>query len=268
MLFRSVHAQRHGTTAAWLIDALALVCGHLDEPGGLMWPQAAAFAANTEGPPGRGRGIVTGRHHSRVSGAPEVFGELPITALAEEIDTPGPGQVRALITVGSNPVLSAPGGDRLAESLGQLDFMVSLDIYLNETTRHADVILPGLSPLEDSHYDVAFPQLSDRNHARYSAPVLAAPASQPPEWRNLLRLAAIVQGLGAQTDLDALDDQWLRDDLQRRAPAHAEALMAALTPRRGPERLLDLALRSGPHGDRFGERPDGLTLDQIGRAHV
>ena len=258
-----VHTQRHGTTAAWLIDALNLVTGHLDQPGGLMWPLAAAFAANTEGRPGQGRGISTGRHASRVSGAPEVFGELPMTLLAEEITTPGPGQVKALITVGSNPVLSSPGGPALAEALDGLDFMVSLDIYLNETTRHADVILPARSPLEDSHYDVAFPQLSDRNHARFSPAVLPPADGQPPEWRQLLRLQAIVTGLGADTDLDALDDRLLADDLRRRAPEHADALIAALAPRRGPERLLDLALRGGPWGDRFGQRPDGLSLARL-----
>ncbi|MBQ0931409.1 molybdopterin-dependent oxidoreductase [Ideonella sp. 4Y16] len=262
-----VHTQRWGTTCAWLIDALNLVTGHLDEPGGAMWPRAAAFAANTEGRPGQGRGIVTGRHVSRVSGAPEVFGELPMTCLAEEIATPGPGQVRALITAGTNPVLSAPGGPRLADALDGLEFMVSLDIYLNETSRHADVILPGRSPLEDGHYDVAFPQLSDRNHARYSPAVLPADdAAHPPEWRLLLRLAALVSGQGRDADLDALDDALLAEDLRRRAPQHAEALMAALSPRRGPERLLDLALRAGPYGDAFGQRPGGLSLDRVAAA--
>lgn len=110
-----------------------------------------------------------------MSGAPEVFGELPITCLAEEIETPGQDQIRALITVASNPVLSSPNGARLSKALDQLDFMVSMDIYLNETSRHADVILPGVSPLEDMHYDVAFPQFSWRNHARYSQPVFASP---------------------------------------------------------------------------------------------
>jgi anaerobic selenocysteine-containing dehydrogenase len=152
-----------------------------------MFPQAAAFADNTMGAPGRGRGVVTGRHASRVSGAPEVWGELPMTCLAEEIETPGPGQVKALITVASNPVLSAPGGPRIAAALDRLDFMLSLDIYVNETTRHADVILPGQSPLEHSHYDIAFPQLSFRNHARFSEPVFDPAPGHLPEWQQLLR---------------------------------------------------------------------------------
>ncbi|NUQ48254.1 MAG: molybdopterin-dependent oxidoreductase, partial [Phycisphaerae bacterium] len=124
-------------------------------------------------------GIATGRHASRVRGAPEVYGELPMACLAEEIETPGAGQVRALITVASNPVLSAPNGPRIARALEQLEFMVSVDVYLNETTRHADVVLPGLSPLHEPHYDIAFPQLSWRNQARYSAAVFAPTADRP-----------------------------------------------------------------------------------------
>src|SRR5262249_36050017 len=107
-----------------------------------------------------------------VSAASEVMGEFPISCLAEEIETPGAGQVKALISVASNAALSSPHGTRLSAALEQLEFMVSLDVYLNETTRHADVILPGNSPLEEMHYAVAFPQLPYRNQARYSAPVL------------------------------------------------------------------------------------------------
>lgn len=255
--------QAFGTLSSWLIDVLNVLTGHLDEPGGAMFPKAAAFAANTQGAPGRGRGIATGRHASRVSGAPEVFGELPMTCLAEEIETPGPGQVRALVTVACNPVLSAPGGPRLAAALDTLDFMVSLDIYLNETTRHAHVVLPAPSPLEDSHYDVAFPQLSFRNHARYSAPVFEPPAGQPPEWQTLLRIGAIAQGLGARADVLALDDQIVEAEVRKLAGDNAPLVLKALGTRKGPERLLDLALRGGPYGDGFGLKPDGLNLDKV-----
>jgi anaerobic selenocysteine-containing dehydrogenase len=255
--------QRHGTVASWLIDVLNALTGHLDEPGGAMWPRAAAFAQNTQGPAGRGRGISVGRHHSRVSAAPEVFGELPITVLSEEIETPGQGQIRALISIAGNPVLSMPGGPRLAQALDTLDFMVSVDIYVNETTRHADVILPGRSALEDSHYDVAFPQLSDRNHARFSKPVFDAAPEHLPEWQTLLKLAAIARGQGAQADPVAIDDELVREQVGKLAGAQAAAVLQALGPRKGPERLLDLALRSGPYGDGFGSRPDGLTLDRV-----
>ncbi|WLI88192.1 molybdopterin-dependent oxidoreductase [Massilia sp. R2A-15] len=255
--------QEFGTLASWLIDLINVLTGHLDEEGGAMFPKAAAFAANTRGKPGAGRGVTTGRYASRVSGAPEVAGELPLTCLAEEIDTPGAGQVKALITIAGNPVLSAPNGPRLAAALDQLDFMVSLDIYLNETTRHADVILPGPAPLEDAHYDVSFTQLSHRNHARYSPPVLPRAAGTPDVWESMLRIGAIAQGLGARVDIDAIDDAALEEELRRSAGDAAGAIMAALAPRRGVQRMLDLALRSGPYGDQFGRNPGGLTLAAI-----
>ncbi|MFC5521384.1 molybdopterin oxidoreductase family protein [Polaromonas jejuensis] len=255
--------QAYGTLASWLIDVLNALTGHLDEPGGAMLPKAAAFASNTAGQPGNGRGITTGRHNSRVSGAPEVFGELPMTCLAEEIETPGEGQVRALITVASNPVLSSPNGARLARALDSLDFMVSMDVYLNETTRHADVILPGLSPLEDMHYDVAFPQFSWRNHARYSAPVFEAPAGQPSEWETLLKLAAIVQGKGAAADAKRIDDENFAEDAKKLFGEHAQAVIDATRGLSGPDRLLELALRTGPYGDQFGRKAEGLTLAKV-----
>jgi anaerobic selenocysteine-containing dehydrogenase len=198
-----------------------------------------------------------------VSGAPEVYGELPMTCLGEEIETPGEGQIRALITVATNPVLSSPNGPRLAKALDTLDFMVSMDIYLNETTRHADVILPGVSPLEDMHYDVAFPQLSWRNHARYSPPVLPRAAGEPEEWQTLLKLAAIAQGKGAQADASALDDAQFAEDAQRMFGARADAVIAATAAYKGPQRGLEVALRTGPYGDGFGTRPDGLTLAKV-----
>jgi anaerobic selenocysteine-containing dehydrogenase len=198
-----------------------------------------------------------------VSGAPEVWGELPMTCLAEEIETPGAGQVRALITVASNPVLSAPGGPRIARALDRLEFMVSLDVYLNETSCHADVILPGQSPLEHSHYDVAFPQFSYRNHARFSEAVFEPAPGHPPEWQQLLRLAAVARGMGAGADVLALDDELVAADVRKIAGDHTPFVMQAVEGLRGPERLLELALRSGPHGDGFGLRPGGLTLAKL-----
>jgi anaerobic selenocysteine-containing dehydrogenase len=251
--------QEYGTLASWLIDVINALTGHLDTPGGAMFPKAAAFAANTLGTPGRGKGISTGRRTSRVSRAPEVFGELPMGCLAEEIETPGDGQIKALISIASNPVLSAPNGPRLAAAFEQLDFMISVDVYLNETTRHADVILPGLSPLEESHYDVAFPQLAYRNAVRYSPPVFAA--ERPAEWQILLRLIAIATGRAI--DVRQLDDELTASDIQRVAGPQTEHVMRALGDTCGPERLLDLALRGGPYGDRFGFVPDGLTLAKV-----
>ena len=255
--------QRFGSVANWLIEVLNVLTGHLDAEGGTLFPKAAAFAVNTLGPAGRGRGIVTGRHASRVSGAPEVFGELPMVCLAEEIETPGAGQVRALVTIASNPVLSAPNGPRLAAALDRLDFMVSVDAYVNETTRHAHLILPAASHFADIHLDVAFSQLAYRNVARASRPVLARPAGEPAEWEILLRLAAIAGGRGAHTDLAAYDDELTATDVRKLAGEHTEAVLRAVSRWRGPERLVDLGLRAGPYGDAFGLRPGGLTLQGL-----
>jgi anaerobic selenocysteine-containing dehydrogenase len=242
---------------------LSILTGHFDEPGGAMFPKAAALQSNTFPKPGTSKGVVTGRRKSRVSGAPEVLGEFPMSCLAEEIQTPGDGQIKALITVASNPALSSPNGERLSAAMDELEFMVSLDIYLNETSRHADVILPGTSPLEDSHYDVAFSQLSYRNHARYSQPVFPRVADRPEEWQVLLRLVGIIQGKGAAADTNQIDDELLMDDLRRTAGPFADHIFKASSKRQGVERLLDIGLRAGPYGDQFGMKPDGLNLEKV-----
>jgi anaerobic selenocysteine-containing dehydrogenase len=260
--------QEFGTLASWLVDVINVVTGNLDRPGGVMFPLAAAFAQY--GGSGVGRGVQTGRRRSRVRGAPEVMGEFPCSCLAEEIETPGRGQIRALFTVAGNPVLSTPNGNRLDAAVRKLDFMVSLDIYLNETTRHADVILPGVSPLENSHYDTAFPAFGYRNAVRYSPPIFSTPSDQPAEWQTLLRLAAIVSPDARGASVEDLDEFVLATNLQRylRPPSKAEGrdeaeIRAALAGRVGPERLLDLALRAGPYGDGFGAEPEGLSLDRL-----
>jgi anaerobic selenocysteine-containing dehydrogenase len=255
--------QEYGTLCNWLIDLLNILTGHFDEPGGAMFPKAAALQSNTMGNAGSGKGIATGRRKSRVSGAPEVLGEFPMSCLAEEIQTPGEGQVKALITVASNPALSSPNGERLSAAMDKLEFMVSMDIYVNETSRHADVILPGTSPLEDSHYDVAFSQLSYRNQARYSHPVFPRAVERPEEWQVILRLIGIIQGKGAAADINEIDDGLLMDDLRHTAGPFADHIFKAGSQRRGVERLLDLGLRAGPYGDQFGMKPDGLNLEKV-----
>jgi anaerobic selenocysteine-containing dehydrogenase len=198
-----------------------------------------------------------------VSGAPEVYGELPITCLAEEIETPGDGQVRAAIVIAGNPVLSAPNGPRIAAALARLELMISFDIYLNETSRHAHVILPAFSSLAEPHFDVAFPQLAWRNVARYSPAVTAPPAGHPAEWEMLVRLIGIVRGKGAATDIGALDDELTADDVKRTVGPLAPHVLAQVATMRGPDRLFELALRGGPYGDLFGGRPGGITLDAV-----
>lgn len=263
--------QEFGTATSWLIDVCNVLTGNLDRPGGVMFPKAAAFASNTYGPPGQGSGVRVGRRRSRVRNAPEVMGEFPVGCLAEEIETPGEGQVRALFVVAGNPVLSTPDGARLGRALAQLDLMVSLDIYLNETSRYAHVILPGLSPLEQPHYDAIFPQFGYRNAVRFSSPVFPPAAERPTEWQTLLRLTGILTGQGASADLEALDDFVAMTQIQKtvddpHSPAYGRTsaeILEALAPRRGPERLLDLSLRTGPYGDGFGALPDGLTLSRL-----
>jgi anaerobic selenocysteine-containing dehydrogenase len=149
--------------------------------------------------------------------------------------------------------------------------MVSVDIYLNETTRHANVVLPGTSPLEQSHYPIAFTQLAVRNFARYSPAIFDVPEGQMPEWRTLLRLAGIASGQGAASDIDGLDDFVFEQQLQKalsseHSPIHgrdADDIRRQLSRWTGPERLLDLNLRTGPYGDAFGANPGGLTLATV-----
>jgi anaerobic selenocysteine-containing dehydrogenase len=261
--------QEFGTHASWLVDVLNVLTGNLDREGGAMFTRAAAGQKNSSGPGSGGRGIRFGRFASRVRGLPEYYGELPVAALAEEIDTPGEGQVRVLVTVAGNPVVSTPNSGRLERAIDGLDFMLSIDIYVNETTRHADVILPAPEPLEKSHYDLALYQLAARNVANFSPAVLDREA--PAEWEVFMRLAGIVAGQGPNGDVAAFDDMVIQSLIQREVGAEgsrvfgrdAAELMEALEPRRGPERVLDFMLRVGPYGDGFGEHPDGLTLDAL-----
>jgi len=151
--------QEFGTLASWLVDVINALTGNLDREGGAMFPTPAAGSPNTSGTPGVGRGAQFGRRRSRTHDFPEHFGEFPVAHLADEILTPGEGRVRALITIAGNPAASTPDAGRLSGALEELDFMVAVDIYLNQTTRHADVVLPGQSTLTRGHYDVAFATL-------------------------------------------------------------------------------------------------------------
>jgi anaerobic selenocysteine-containing dehydrogenase len=205
---------------------------------------------------------------------PEFFGELPVVCLAEEIETPGEGQVRALITVAGNPALSTPDGGRLDSALASLDFMVSLDIYVNETTRHADVILPPESELARGHYDLALYSLAIRNVANYSPPLLELEPHEVPEWRTMLRLAGVLQGLGPDADVDALDDFVVSGLVQKAVTRPGSSfegrdpdeVMKILGVRRGPERVLDFMLRTGPYNlslDVLEEHPHGVDLGPL-----
>lgn len=263
--------QDFATLTSWLLDIVNTATGNLDRPGGAMFSRAAAMGFNSTGKPGVGKGTDYATFHSRVRNLPGAYDQLPTVCLAEEIETPGEGQVRGLITIAGNPVLSAPDGDRLSAAFDSLDFMVSVDMYVNETTRHADVILPVPSALERSHYDVAYYQFSLRNIANYSAPVLVCPDDMLAEWRTLLTITGILQGRGPAPDTDVIDTELagllaMFATSDEYSPIHGQdtsEIMAQLEPWTGPQRILDLGLRAGPYGDGFGKNPDGLTLEKL-----
>jgi anaerobic selenocysteine-containing dehydrogenase len=266
--------QAFGTIASWLVDVLNVLTGNLDRPGGAMFPKPAAGAPNTLGAPRHGRETRIGRWRSRVRGLPETFGELPVACLAEEIGTPGEGQVRALITVAGNPALSAPNSGHLQRALGSLEFMVCVDFYVNETTRHADVILPPPSPLARGHYDLGFYLFSLRNVANYSPPSLPLEPGQLDEWQILCKLALAAQGLGPDADPALADDAAIRVLVDQAvgdpsSPFHqrqTDDVLAELAPRTGPERILDFMLRAGPYRltlDTLLEHPHGVDLGPL-----
>ncbi|MEV7400569.1 molybdopterin oxidoreductase family protein [Streptomyces sp. NPDC091267] len=259
----------HGTLASWLVDVLNILTGNLDRPGGALFPLSATARAPRPAAPGKG--FALGRWTSRVSGHPETKGELPISALAEEIGTPGEGRIRALIVLAANPVLSAPDGDRLDRALADgLDFMVSVDPYLNETSRHADVVLPPPPPSQSAHFDFAFNTLAVRNQVRYTRPAVPLDADRMDESEILARLVLAVSGMHgadpAAVDAMIIDRALGKTVADPRSPVHGRSpaeLAAALTGGTGPERRLDLMLRLGPYGEGFGADPDGLTLDRL-----
>lgn len=247
--------QRFGTLASWLVDVLNTITGNLDRPGGVLFPKAAAGQPNTR--PGPRKPFRHGRWHSRVQGLPEVMGELPMATFADELLTPGEGRPRALLTVCGNPCVSAPNAARIDEALAGVDFMVSIDVYLNETTRHADVILPGPTPLERPHYDLLLYQYSVRNIARWSEAPL--PTEMPQEWETMLRLTGILMRLGPDADVAALDDGLAAQV----ASLNGTGPEPGLT---GPQRLLDILLKAGPYTLTFADvaaAPHGLDLGPL-----
>ncbi|WP_328870273.1 molybdopterin oxidoreductase family protein [Streptomyces sp. NBC_00287] len=260
----------HGTLASWLVDVLNILTGNLDRPGGALFPQAATD--KTPRPAGPGHGFQLGRWHSRVSGHPEAKGELPLSSLAEEIDTATDRAepIRALIAVGANPVLSAPDGDRLDKALDSLDFMVSVDPYLNETSRHATVVLPPPPPSQSPHHDFAFNTLAVRNQVRYTRAAVPLEPGRMAETEIMARLVLAASGMHG-ADPSAVDqmvvDQTLGKAVKEpHSPVHGRdprELAAQLGGDTGPERRLDMMLRLGPYGDGFGVRLDGLTLDKL-----
>ena len=263
--------QEFGTLASWLVDVVNILTGNFDRPGGAMFSNPVAWSLTSLHPPDQPPGFEFGRWKSRVRGAPEVLGQFPVSCLAEEIATPGEGQIRALITIAGNPVISAPDAGKLDAALPQLDCMVSVDNYLNETTRHADVILPGLSPFEQPHYDELLWAWAVRNAANYSGAIFPPEPGRLAEWETLLKLAAVISGAKpAEVDPHVLDDLYFgglvgvvaANEKSRIAGRDANEIVA-MTDGNGPDRLLDFSIRSGPFGDLYGRNPDGLTLAKV-----
>lgn len=268
-----VNTVEFGATNAWLVNALSIITGNFDKRGGDMFTTPAAGSATTRGTAGKGKGFQTGRGHSRVSNKPEVLGEYPVAVLAEEILTPGENQIRAAITVAGNPILSTPHSVQLDKAFADLEFMVSIDIYLNETTRHANVILPPPSALEKDHYDIGLYAYAVRNIANYSEPVLQKDADTPDEWEILVKMGAILQGLGTDVDPAVMDDQTINAAVSSAVAnssstisgRDAAEILAMLNKdgRRGTARMLDFMLQTGPYGAAFGANPSGISLDVL-----
>ncbi|HHH11092.1 MAG TPA: molybdopterin oxidoreductase family protein, partial [Sorangium sp.] len=240
-----VCTQRFGGLNGWLINALNIVTGNLDREGGVMLTTPAADLVALAGRLGEQGHFDKGR--SRVHELPEFGGEYPAATLADEITTAGDGRIRALITIAGNPVLSTPNGAKLERALPKLAFMASVDLYRNETTRHANLIFPATAQLEQGHYDLAFHALAVRNTAKYSPPLFQPPAGALHDWQILLQLATriikkrggVLAGLGGSAAALALS-------------------------RLGADGALDLMLRTGPYGAGAGFGPDaGLSLSSL-----
>jgi len=268
-----VNTVAFGTVNAWLIDAINVISGNIDRRGGAMFTLPVAGGPLARPASGKGQGFRTGRGTSRVSGMPEAIGEYPVAVLAEEILTPGDGQVRALITLAGNPILSTPNGKQLERAFSELEFMISVDIYLNETTRFADVILPSPSALQKDHYDLALLQFAIRNVANYSPAVLPLDEDAQDEWEIFAKLAGILQGMDADIDASVVDDVMVRAMIGSSVGSSSSPVFGrdvdeiyeelSRDGRRGPARMIDFAVQAGPYGAGFGAQTDGVSLQML-----
>ena len=257
--------QKFGTLTSFLIEVVNLMAGALDSAGGAMFPEQPF---KTPGP----KTVMTrhGRYQSRVSGVSEVLGQMPVGVLAEEIETEGEGQIKALVCFAGNPIVSNPDSRRLAKAFSSLDFLVCVDLYHNETTRLADVILPGTSPFEDSHYDQFLGSMGYRNVARFSPAIFSPPDYQ--EWEIGLGLTCLLKNSRIPTGPDlrecenevvaAAVSAYTSDPSSALYERDVQEILAMIGPESGVERILDLGIRAGRFGDHFGKKP-GLTLQAM-----
>ncbi len=257
--------QEFGTLASWGCDLLNILSGNLDRPGGVMFTKAAASLA----PLSKGKYLDHGRWKSRVSGRPVSSGMLPSSTMAEEILTPGDGQVRAMITLMTNPVRSTANSEQMEAAFSSLDFFVAVDFYLNETTRHAHLILPTPTAAEQSYYDLGLYQLAVRNFAKWSPATVSPPPGTPEAWQVMLKLSGFFMGK-ADRPVREIDDavfaQLASSLVKRNCPWPGltfEEVASKLGGSSGPARTIDMLLRFGPYGDGFGRRPEGLTLEKV-----
>ena len=259
--------QQFGSLTNWLIAAINMLTGNFDRAGGSMIPQGV-FEAILFSDRCRNGLLPYSRWHSRVRGLPELGGQLPCAAMMEEMDTPGEGQVRALITLCGNPVLSTPnGGGRLTRAIEQLDFVLSFDIYINETSRHADVILPSPSNLTHSDFMVVYPFFTVRDYLRWNAPVFDLPPGALHDTEVMCEIVARIKGITA-AEADELALRMLHEQLVDQgnpvaAKVPFDRVLANMTESHGQDRMLELLVRTGPYGDHFGERPDRLTMARL-----
>jgi anaerobic selenocysteine-containing dehydrogenase len=238
-----VSTQEFGGVCQWLINVINIITGNLDRPGGAMFTKPAFDAVDApEGVAPRGS---FARWTSRVRKLPEFGGELPVAALAEDVLTPGKDQIRAVITSAGNPVLSTPNGRQLDRAFAELEFMASIDFYINETTRHANIILPPTASLERDHYDLAFHVLAIHNTAKYSPPLFSPQKNTRHDWQIFLELQTRMESKGLTKSLLAKTKR---------------AITGRFFP---PSRILDLGVRFGPYGSRFKPFASGLTLAKL-----
>ena len=259
--------QEFGTLASWLVDVVNVLTGNLDREGGSMFTRPAT--GQSERFLWDGSDVNLGRWKSRVRGLPEYEGQLPVATFAEELEEASAGEdrARALVTICGNPVLSSPNGARLAAAMDEVDFMVSIDIYLNETTRHADLILPTTVQMEHSNYDFLFAGTAVRNFARYS-PRIFEPAEGLPDLGDvLIDLAASAAGTeGSVLDMMLFEGMlatFIGVPETPCADVSIDDARSKLGTERGIERLLDVMIRTGPFGDAFDDDSDGLNLDKL-----
>ena len=255
--------QEFGLAAHWMLMVISLISGNFDREGGMM---LATAPTGDSGPGSPGEIKPYGRWHSKVRGVPETCGELPSSLMAEEITAPG-NEVRGLLTICGNPVLSVHRGDKIHEALDSLEFMVALDIYINETTSQADIILPSTVHPEHSNIDVTFQNFTTRNYVSYSPRTFEPDPGLRDLGEIILELSARMSGL-SRDEMDGFIFQGMVDTVLKRAEAEGyslteESITSSVTGDNSPERFADLLMRSGPYGDWFGQRPEGISLQKI-----